>query len=146
MKKIIWLVCSIVLIGFLGRAAYGCSCREVAPDKKQGINYKKWLKNFNGAVFVGQVVKIEEAEARNQLKVTFKVERHWKGVKTTEAIIYTGLNDAACGVTYSEGKKYFVVADLYEGKLHTNLCSWLGYSKNEKAYLKGLGKGKSPRT
>lgn len=143
MRKVVLLIFSIALFSFYGQAAYGCSCREVAPDKKQRVNYKKWLKDFNGAVFVGQVIKIEKDEARYEVKVTFEVEKYWKGVEMSQAFIYTAMDGAACGVTYVEGKNYFVIANPSGGKFHTDLCSWLGYSKNEKAYLKGLGKGKS---
>ena len=143
MKKIVLLVCSIALLGVFGQATYGCSCLE---GKKQRVNYKKWLKDFDGAVFVGQVVSIEKDQARYEVKVTFEVEKYWKGVETSQAFIYTAMDGAACGVAYVEGQKYFVVANLSTGKFYTDLCSWLGYSKNEKAYLKGLGKGKSPGT
>jgi hypothetical protein len=141
MKKTILLLFTIALLGFYGQTAYGCSCVQVKSDKK--VNYKQWLKGFDGAVFIGQVVKIERIESNYQLKVTFKVERYWKGIETAEAIIYTATDSAACGVPYVEGKKYFVIANRSESRLHTDLCSWLGYSKNEKAYLIGLGKGKS---
>jgi hypothetical protein len=145
MKKILLLIFSMALLGFSGQAAYGCSCIEVKPSKKQRVNYKQWLKGFDGAVFVGQVVKIEKIEAHYQVKVTFEVETYWKGVDAAEAIIYTAMDGAACGVTYVEGEKYFVIANRSKDKLYTDLCSWIGYSKNEKAYLKGLGKGKSAK-
>ncbi|MCM3872684.1 MAG: hypothetical protein ND895_18540 [Pyrinomonadaceae bacterium] len=141
MKKIVLVVCSIALLGVFGQATYGCSCRE---GKAQRVNYKKWLKSLDGSVFVGRVVKIEKVEARYEVKVTFEVEKYWKGVETSQAFIYTAMDGAACGVHYVEGKNYFVVAQRSEGKFYTDLCSWLGYNKNEKAYLKGLGKGKSP--
>lgn len=146
MKKIFVLVFSMALLNFYGQAAYGCSCFEVESDKKQKVDYKRWLKDFDGAVFRGQVVEIKRIESNYQLEVRFKVERYWKDVKGEEVIIYTAMNGAACGVNYVEGEKYFVIANRSGGKLHTDLCSWLGYSKNEKAYLKGLGKGKSPKT
>ena len=89
------------------------------------------------------MVKIENPETTYSSKVTFAVESYWKGVETAEVIIYTGRDSAACGVSYVEGQKYFVVASRSGGKFWTDLCSWIGYSNTEKAYLKGLGKGKS---
>ena len=142
MKKTILTLFFVMLIGFFEQVTFGCSCLEVESDKKEKFDYKKWLKGFDGAVFVGHVVKIEPIESNYQLKVTFEVEKYWKGVETTKGIIYTARDGAACGVTYLEGKKYFVVANASQGKLHTDLCSWLLYSKHEKAFLKGLGKGK----
>ena len=143
-KKIVLTLFFVTLIGCSGQVTFGCSCLEVKSDKTAKVDYKKWLKNFDGAVFIGRVVKIEPIEKRRQSKVTFEVETYWKGVETTEAFVYTATDGAACGVPYVEGKKYFVIANASEGKLQTDLCSWLGYSKDEKAYLKGLGKGKSP--
>lgn len=144
MKKIILLITFIALFGFYGQAAYGCSCAEGKSDKRTKLDYKRWLKGFDGAVFTGKVVKIERNESNYQLAVTFEIERYWKGVEEEKVVIYTALNSAACGVSYNEGEKHFVIAHRSGGKLFTTLCSWLGYSKNEKAYLKGLGKGKSP--
>jgi hypothetical protein len=144
MKKIVLLVFSIALLSFFEQAAYGCSCVEVESGKKQRVNYKELLEDFKGAVFLGQVMKIEKIEAEYKLRVTFEVEKYWKGVETAEAVIYTAMDGASCGVTFVEGKKYFVIANRAEDRFHIDLCSWLGYSKHEKAYLKALGKGKSP--
>ena len=143
MKKAI-LLCFVALLGFGGQNVYACSCSEVKTEKK--VSYKRWLKEFDGAVFTGRVVMIEKIAARYELKVTFEVERFWKGVETPKMIIYTAIDGAACGVTYVEGENYLVIANRSGDKLYTDLCSWLWYSKNEKAFMKGLGRGKGPKT
>jgi hypothetical protein len=146
MKKAILLIFSIGLLGFYAQVAQACSCLETKSDKKEKADYKRWLKAFDGAVFSGKVVKIERIQSSYQMKVTFKVDRYWKGVDGLEATIETAMDGAACGVHYIEGNQYFVIANRSGEKLSTDLCSWLGYSKNEKAYLKGLGSGKIPKT
>ncbi len=86
MKKITLLIFSIALLGFHGQVAQACSCLETKSDKNEKVDYKRWLRAFDGAVFTGQVVKIERIESNYQLKVTFKVERYWKGVEGEEDI------------------------------------------------------------
>jgi hypothetical protein len=144
MKKTNSLILSIALFAFCGQAAYGCSCVEIEPGKKHRVNYKELLEDFEGAVFVGQVVKIEKIEAAYKNKVTFHVEKYWTGVEGAEAVIYTAMDEAGCGVTFVEGKNYLVIAERFADRLHIHRCSWLGYSEHEKAYIKGFGKGKVP--
>jgi hypothetical protein len=143
MKKKLSLIYCLALLAFSAQAAYACSCIEV--KKGTAVNYKRWLKTFDGAVFTGRVIKTEKSEADHQLKVTFDVERHWKGAGNGEAVIYTAMDSAACGVSYTEGETYFVVARNYNGKLMTDLCSHLEYTKNKKTMMRKLGRGKIPR-
>lgn len=146
MKKIVSLIYCMALLVFSAQAASACSCLEVKPDKKAAaVNYKRWLKNFDGAVFTGRVVKTEKIEADNRLKVTFEIERHWKGAANAEAVIYTAMDSAACGVSYTEGETYFVVARNSDRGLMTDLCSHLEYTKKKQAMLRKLGRGKTPR-
>lgn len=144
MKRIVPLIYCLALIAVSAQAASACSCIESQPDKKAAaVNYKRWLKTFDGAVFTGRVVKIEKLEASYQLKVTFETERYWKGVQNTEAVIYTALDTAACGVPYTEGETYFVVARNTDRGLQTDLCSNLQYTKEKKTMLRKLGRGKT---
>lgn len=142
MKKIVSLICYTALLAFSAQTAYACSCIEV--KKGAAVNYKRWLKNFDGAVFTGRVLKKENVEAGNQLKVTFEIERYWKGVKSSEAVIYTAMDSAACGVSYTEGETYFVVARNSDKGLMTDLCSHLEYTKKKQAMLRKIGRGKMP--
>ncbi|MDQ1592016.1 MAG: hypothetical protein QOG71_2643 [Pyrinomonadaceae bacterium] len=144
MRKVVLLTGMIVLIGLAENAAYACSCVEVNTAKKgtaAKTNYKRWLKGVRGAVFTGRVTKIETDPSYQQSKVTFEVERYWKGVQGSEVVIMTAAYTSACGVPYTLGETYFVVADGSVGKLSTDLCSHLGYSKYKAAFIKGMGKG-----
>ena len=143
-RKIVLLSLFIALLIASPQAAFGCSCREVESNKRARVSYKRWLKDFNGAVFTGRVLKAEKIEARYERKVTFEVERYWKGVEGAEVVIHTAMDGAACGAPFVEGERYFVIAGATGGRLDTDLCSYLGYTKNKAAYLKGLGKGKTP--
>ena len=146
MKKIILSIClTIFVAGFSGQSIYGCSYQRVEGETKTKINYKQWLKNFNGVAFIGRVVKIEKLENSYELKVTFEVERFWKGAETGESVIYTPKDGVLCGVNYVEDQSYFIIADSYGGRLSTDLCSEIGYSELKQAFIKKLGKGRKPK-
>ena len=149
MRKMVLLMCATVLIGLADKAVHACSCAEVNTVKKGGgakTDYKRWLKGVKGAVFTGRVTKIETDPEYRQSIVTFEVERYWKGVDGAEVEVVTAGSTAACGVPYVSGGTYFVVADGSWGKLSTDLCSHLGYSKNQEVIMRGLGKGRRPGT
>jgi hypothetical protein len=149
MRKVVLLICITSLISLAAKATYACSCVEVETGKKGSAvkpDYKRWLKGVNGAVFIGRVTKIETDADYRQSKVTFDVERYWKGVARAEVVVFTAAFASACGVPYTLGETYFVVADASTGKLSTDLCSHLGYSKNKEATMRGLGKGHKPKT
>ena len=55
--------------------------------------------------------------------VVFEVDASWKGVHTTRAVIRTGYGAGDCGVAFVEGNRYLVYAVLWEGDLHTSICS-----------------------
>jgi hypothetical protein len=144
MKKIIHSIIFVIALVFvLGpAAAYACSC--LAQPEKTEIP-RDWLKNFNGAVFEGRVAKIERA-AKSQylLKVTFTVERYWKGVKTKQAFVYTASQSAMCGVPFERGRKYLVFAEASEGRFQASLCPWTEKEQNEALYRAYLGRGRKP--
>lgn len=57
------------------------------------------------------------------VKVTFTVDEVYKGSATTETVVRTPDNSAACGFTFEEGKTYLVMAGHGEAGLETNLCT-----------------------
>ena len=93
------------------------------------------------------MTKIERsAVSSNLLKVTFAVERFWKGVKTGRVSIYTAAQTALCGVPFEVNKKYLVIAAAGDdGRLNVGLCPWLEKEQNEAAYRARLGRGKKPK-
>jgi hypothetical protein len=103
-------------------------------------------------MFTGRVLNIEKVDERfedggvmQRLKVTFGIERYWKGVERRQAIIYTGLGGGDCGVPYAVGEKFFVIAYTRNGKLATDICTAPGKYNEVKYYEKQLGKGIRPK-
>jgi hypothetical protein len=142
MNKKVFTVLVFVLVGLFGQAVYGCSC--VISEKKQKIDYQKWLKGFDGAAFTGRVVKVETNEEKLESKVTFAVRTYWRGVEGTEAVVYTPSDSGMCGLDYEIGKDYTVFADRSDSRLRTYLCSEMTYSSYREGFLKVLGAAKRP--
>ena len=140
MKKIALSFFLFVLLGFLGQAVYGCSCLVESKE----INYKRWLKGFDGAAFEGRVVKIETDTEKSESRVTFKVRSYWRGVEGREAVIFTSSDSGLCGVDYVEGKEYTVFANSSGDKLRTDLCSDMAYAQYREGFLRALGEAKRP--
>ena len=151
MKKVILLICFMTLFSFSEQVGRACTC-VTSSEAVGGFSLMRWLKEFDGAMFTGRVTKIErvlvkmdEEVSIPELKVTFEVERFWKGVKNVEVAIYTGVDGAACGVRYVEGERYFVIAQKLRGGLHTDICTSPEKYSDVEAYVKELGEGKKPK-
>jgi hypothetical protein len=128
-----------VIMTFLTQDARACSCSP-PPSKEMEAKMvsapidpetrRFWLEEFEGAVFVGNVIKIEKVhvtwfDKRTRMKrVTVNVEKSWLGVKQKTFVIYTSLGkNGDCGVPYVKGQKYFFYAPIIGGQLWTNICS-----------------------
>jgi len=150
MKRAASLAFLAILFCCGGDAARACTCisGSVAGDD---ASMKQWFAEFDVAMFTGRVKSIERVEVREEdgyphpmLKVTFAVERFWKGVEGADAVILTGIHSAACGVPYSLGKRYFVVAYRRRGAFETDICTAPRRYSDHKIFVKGLGKGSKP--
>ena len=151
MKKVTLLMCFMTLLGFSEQVARACTCVTSSEVVGDG-DLKQWLKEFDGAMFTGRVnkiervtVKIDEEVSISELKVTLEVERFWKGIKNVEVEIHTGVDGAACGVSYVEGERYFVIAQRLRNELHTDICTSPKKYSDVEAYIKKLGGGKKPK-
>jgi hypothetical protein len=143
----------LALFGCGEGVARACTCIE--GEVEGGFSdegFRTWFnREFRGALFTGRVAKIERVREgtgsppEELFKVTFAVERYWKGVAGAEAIIYTGLNGAACGVRYVEGELYLVYAQESGGRLRTNWCSAPKQYSQVGDFIKVLGQGKEPK-
>jgi len=140
----------LVLVGFSEKLAHACTCIQ-SNEAIERYSFRQFLIDLDGAMFTGRVAKIERVQVKlddefsvPQLKVTFEVERFWKGVEGAEVVIYTGVNGAACGVHYSMGKKYFVIAYNRQSRLETNICSSPRRYSDLKDYIRELGEGSKP--
>lgn len=140
MKRIVLLLGFVCLFIFPGQNVNACSCGSVTgravdangiPVKSDPAESKRYLlEHFEGAVFVGKVVRIEKVKVKwfdeNHVmkKVTVSVERYWAGVNNSTFVIYTNRGRGGdCGVNYVKDERYFFYASLTGGLLWTNSCS-----------------------
>jgi hypothetical protein len=145
-------------------AASACSCPDRRPTT--ALQYREWLPTFNGAVFRGTVLSVEQVQPAPSveqvqpaqssepqeapfptwwLKVTWRVDRYWKGVTSSPLVIYTGPDDASCGIRFTVGGSYLVAADPRDGSLTANICTlgWF-YTRDPEAFRAALGEGAPP--
>jgi hypothetical protein len=150
--KVLFQLCLLTLfIGLCAEAASACSCIRVKDEGKLDVEqYKKyWLEEYPGLVFSGQVIKTETvkvtADSIEKLKVTFRVERYWRGDGSPTAVIYTNTGCCACGIGYQKGEKYFVNAQLFQGLPQTNICS--AFTKDDvDRFIRVVGEGRKPKS
>jgi len=153
MKKLFLIGLFNLLLMLSGHVAYACTCGK---GKVEGAfnakSYKKfWLEEFPGLVFSGQVIKTEKVKVNEfggtweMWKVTFRVERYWRGDGHPIAVIYTNTGCCSCGIDYEEGKKYFVSAQLLQGLPQTDICT--AFTKDDvKEFMKVVGGGQAPKS
>lgn len=93
------------------------------------------------AVFSGKVLNISRDGYAD--KVTFDVEKIWKGVSEKNVIVATATEGAMCGFGFRKNEKYIVYASG-ENPLSTNLCSRTRLLTLADTDISVLGIGKSP--
>jgi hypothetical protein len=130
---------AIVLLPFVAGDVYGCSCRERQPPCSQYATAD--------VVFSGLVKKITPDEAKVRLKMSFNVEKAFKGVSGT--VIELTDSRTSCSAEFDEGKKYLVYA--YRSKdgneLYTHYCTRtteLSKAHDDLVYLNGLSQTPRP--
>jgi hypothetical protein len=123
---------------FKPTSSFACSCIPSPPVQEE-------LERVS-AVFSGKVLEIKEDSSSNTepLKVTFQVNRTWKGVNETELSIYTGRDSAGCGYSFKVNESYLVYAIESEGKLITGLCSLTKELSSAEEDLSIIGEGNEP--
>lgn len=151
MKKVLMLFLFVTLVTLSPETVNACTC-VTSSEAVKGFSLKRWFKEFDGAMFTGRVKEIEAIKLKfdqdlavDFLRVTFHVDKYWKGVKGGDAVVYTGAGCCDCGVRYVEGETYFVIADLIEGNLRTNICTSPKSYSDVEGYIKELGRGKTPK-
>ncbi|HKQ92787.1 MAG TPA: hypothetical protein VJZ77_19160 [Blastocatellia bacterium] len=137
-KILLQIVVQLLAVGIFCADVYPCSCEFWSARKK--------LKKAQ-AVFVGEVIGItcQDASCPDN-KITFKVEKHWKGVIEQRVTVLSAPPVCCtCGLKVNVGDKVLVYAYKTDnGDLETSLCSSIRIG-NESAdkQLKELGESKS---
>ena len=117
------------------------------------VTDKAWLDDYSGVVFSGQVIKIKKVKVKlprgydwQNYRVTFKVDRYWKGINSSEVVVFTGAGGGDCGIRFRKGESYIVFANLFEDRLQTGICSYTAGSRYAENIIKGLnlGEGRYP--
>ena len=129
-----------------------CTC-GVFRTSFSSPEYREWLASFDGVVFRGTVVSVPRIVAAGATPLssrismadyTFKVERVWKGVTTSEVVVRTAVDVGMCGVAFVLGRTYLIAAETLQ-QPKVNMCSaGQMHTRNEKGFLSALGEGSPP--
>lgn len=135
MKSSIFVACFILMMLGTTPDAFACSCAR--PSDPQTALTRA------DAVFNGRVASIQrlEMDGYAQLLVKFDIDTSWKGETEDQVFVMTADNSAACGYYFKKGEAYLVYSYLYEGVLHTNICTRTSLLENATEDLRELGKG-----
>ena len=127
------LLLAALLVVIEGIAA-ACECPELANPTPEQVTKKLTAEADRAEViFSGEVLAVDV------LKVTFKVERVWKGKQRDEITMASGVGltkeghvrRTSCDFDFKAGEKYLVYARMKEGELRTSQCT--GTRRLEKA-------------
>jgi hypothetical protein len=149
MSRPLAAVASVVLMGLsflvlLPDCASACSC-AVLGSKKQ----VEWALSHPGAVFTGEVVKIDRPSSiKSSLApetVTFRVSESWKGPEGATLEVRTPISGMSCGYPFKEGQEYLVYAHGKQQDLKVDLCSGTKALSKAGADLAELGNGQKPK-
>jgi len=146
MTKKLFTWCVLIIASISGAASvFACSCMNPGPPCE--------ATSKSAAVFVGTVVASKNAKTTGQYdfnsrEVKFSVEESFKGLGSTEALVFTGWGGGDCGYPFRTGQQYLVYAykDEKDGRLGTSICSrtrQLSEAKEDLAYLRGLSQASS---
>ena len=142
---LVYLLLSSLLAGMAWTAApsraHACSCAQPgAPDES--------LRRA-AAVFAGEATDIREPSgwiraSLEPVRVAFRVNEIWKGVKGGEAVVRTASAEASCGYEFESGRNYLVYAESGPDGLTASLCSRTTELASAEADLAALGPGFVP--
>jgi hypothetical protein len=139
-----FVVAATLALGLLALTpenALACSCVPV----KGKIDYREFLKRFPGAVFEGTLVRQEEMQTEfgTELKLTYRVERHWTGITSSQVVVYTHTDSSMCGVGAEPTVSRFIIATQGPMGLETGICHYV-YVQDRKAFRAAVGEGSPP--
>jgi hypothetical protein len=144
MSRPLAALASVILMGLsllvlLPDCASACSC-ALLDSKKQ----VEWALSHPGAVFSGEVVKIDRPSSIKSSSapetVTFRVSESWKGPEKASLEVRTPVSGMSCGYPFEEGQDYLVYA-YGKQDLKVDLCSGTKSLSKAGAELALLGNG-----
>jgi hypothetical protein len=129
--------------------------------------YQQWFQQrtvvFRGTVIADELlpeVRITAPNVPNNItfrprRVTFNVERQWKGVEGSTVAVVTDADGGMCGIDYRQGGRYVVAADQrpvmnadltlsQTPELRTDTCIGPAWLRDEKSFLAAFGEGQPP--
>ncbi len=143
MRILLSLVLTISMLTIETGPAYACSCVIPGPPDEELAN--------SSAVFSGKVVNLAEpfsgfgpVSSADPIKVTFQVDKVWKGSVSQTTTISTARSSASCGYTFEKGGEYIVYAYGTENDLSVSLCSRTQPLDTAQDDLAVLGVGTEP--
>jgi hypothetical protein len=143
MRLVVRMVLALGLLVIITSAVYACSCE--IPDRSKAFKQAK-------AIFIGQVIEINQVKYQEDkpdglfyaYTIKFKVERYWKGNKTSEVVVLSDQGLLPCHTSkFIVGKRYLVYA--YGKKLLAPInCNRSRAVEDASEDLEKLGKGREP--
>jgi hypothetical protein len=129
------------LLSLTPQDASACSC--LPPPQK--IDHRAWLKGFDGAVFEGTLVAEQRVVGNYgaERKMTFRVDRQWKGVTSPQIVVSTPVDSAACGIGVAPKVSRLIVASRTPEGFQTGICAY-AYVLDQKAFRAAVGEGSPP--
>jgi len=130
----------------ISNKAYACEAFGPGPPSREGLDN-------SAAVFSGTVAKVQNFTVEgfgDWHLVSFEVDRYWKTLNENDykqLIVFTAIDDGACGYNFEQGKKYLVYAIRWwhdPNSPYTGLGSSTQPIENAQEHLAFLGEGRAP--
>lgn len=141
------LICGAFMLGIWSavkpESAYACSC-AAPPAVSQELERKT-------AIFSGKVIEVKPPEQKeimssaDPIRVTFAVDRVWKGAVAEKTVVGTASSSASCGIeNFAMDAEYIVYAYGEPDMLETGICERTKLLSSASEDLAALGNGKEP--
>ena len=142
------LVAAFAVLLALPQTCFACSCLTPPPPTEAAADA--------AAVFQGAVIRVEQVRGNTgaaHRRVTLRVSKVWKGNVTSETLVYTVNDSAACGINFQQGIEYVIYASVANGtdfwgvpadSLVTGLCDRTRPVAEAADDLAALGPGQPP--
>jgi len=139
----------IAVFAFMALSAdsvFACSCLERAPCQAYGDASAV----FVGTVIDSRIITVKQGNyERTKRVIRLSADSPFRGVKSSEVEVTTGLGGGDCGFEFVQSQQYLVYASEHEGKLYTGICSRtrsISRAAEDLSYIRGLATAKPGAT